>query len=322
MVGREERLLRVAVAVVAGAEARGHRLDLLWRREELVEFVDRVALRLLRLLHRLGVRHDAHHLLLRGDVEQLDRVVVALGHLLPVGAGDRGDRLGDVRVGDLEDLAVGVVELDREVARHLKVLLLVLAHRHEVALHDQDVRRHQDGIREEAVRGVEAVGHLVLVAVAALEEAHRREAGEVPRELLHLRHVALAVDDRLRGVKPAGEVVERHLARRRAELRTVPNRGHGVEIRDEHEHVLALRLKVEHGLHGAEVVAPVQLPRRLNACQDTHKLIPPEKRYHILPFFGRRFKPSVAQPANSQAGRRRASCRTRSRRQPRGDRRG
>ena len=100
--------------------------------------------------------------------------MVALGHLLPVGARDRRDRLRDVGVGELEYLAVCVVELLRKVARHLEVLLLVLADRDEVGIHDEDVGRHQHRVGEEPVRRLEAVRHLVLVAVAALEKAHRR----------------------------------------------------------------------------------------------------------------------------------------------------
>ena len=66
------------------------------------------------------------------------------------------------------------------------------------------------------------------------------------------------VDRGLRGVEPASKVVERNVARRLPERRAVAHGRHRVEVRYEHEHVLALRLKVEHGLHRAEVVAPVQ----------------------------------------------------------------
>ena len=62
----------------------------------------------------------------------------------------------------------------------------------------------------------------------------------------------------LRRVEPASKVVERDVARRLPERRAVAHGRHRVEVRYEHEHVLALRLKVEHGLHRAEVVAPVQ----------------------------------------------------------------
>ena len=151
------------------------------------------------------------------------------------------------------------------------MLLLVLPDRNEVGIHDKDIRRHEDWIRKEPVRRLEAVRHLVLVAVAAFKKPHWSQARKVPRKFLHLGDIALPVDRGLRRVEPAREIVKRHFARRFAEHRAVAHRSHRVEVRDEHEHVLALRLKVEHGLHRPEVVAPVQLPRRLNACQDTHK---------------------------------------------------
>ena len=55
-----------------------------------------------------------------------------------------------------------------------------------------------------------------------------------------------------------------------AEHRTVAHRRHRVEIRDEHKHVLALRLKVEHRLHRAKIIAPMKLARRLYSRQNSH----------------------------------------------------
>ena len=154
------------------------------------------------------------------------------------------------------------------------MLLLVLAHRHKVGVHDQNVRGHQDGIGEESMRRLEAMRHLVLVAVAALKQTHRRETGKIPCELLDLRHVALAVDHGLRGVESASEIVERHVARGLAEGLSVADCRHRVEIRDEHE-IVALLLEVEHRLHRAEIVAPMQFARGLDACQNSHNSILP-----------------------------------------------
>ena len=161
-------------------------------------------------------------------------------------------------------------EATREVARHLKMLLLVLPDRHKVRVHDKDVSRHQHRIREKSMRRLEAVRHLVLVTVATLKKPHRSEARKVPREFLHLGNIALAVNRRLRRVEPAREIVKRHFARRFAEHRTVAHSRHRVEIRDEHEHVLALRLKVEHRLHRAKIIAPMKLARRLYSRQNSH----------------------------------------------------
>jgi hypothetical protein len=52
-------------------------------------------------------------------------VAVALRHLLAVEAGHFGRGRADLRLREDEGLAVGLVELDRDVARDLDVLLLV-----------------------------------------------------------------------------------------------------------------------------------------------------------------------------------------------------
>ena len=65
--------------------------------------------------------------------------------------GTLADLLADLRLGNDEGLAVVLVELDGDVARDLDVLLLVLAHGHDVRVVDQDVRRHQHRVGEQAV---------------------------------------------------------------------------------------------------------------------------------------------------------------------------
>ena len=54
------------------------------------------------------------------------------------------------RAADPALLAVLVIEAARDISRELEVLPLVLAHRHEVRLVEQDVRRHQHGVVEQA----------------------------------------------------------------------------------------------------------------------------------------------------------------------------
>ena len=209
----EERLLQVAVAEPArraggasksAATSGGARSFSSWMQM----FLLGVGLRLRR---RPAVHHDRHDLLPEGLLvaEDLERVAVALAHLLPVEAGDDRDLAPDHRLRHDEGLAVGLVELDRDVAGHLQVLLLVLADGHGVRVVEEDVGRHQHRIGEQAeIRG-DALGDLVLVAVGALEEPHRRQAPDEPGELAHLGHVALAPEDALLRVEAAGEPVDR-----------------------------------------------------------------------------------------------------------------
>ena len=59
---------------------------------------------------------------------------------------DRWDR----RLGHHEGGAVPVVEPDRDVARQLEVLALVVAHGHAVGVVGEDVGRHQHRVVEQA----------------------------------------------------------------------------------------------------------------------------------------------------------------------------
>ena len=155
------------------------------------------------------------------------------------------------------------------------MLLLVLAHGNEIGVHDQNVRRHQDGIGKQTMRRIKTVRQLVLVAVATLQETHRRQTRKIPSELLNLRNIALTIHDRLLRVETAGEIVKRHVTRRLTKRNAVANRRHCVEIRDKHE-VFALLLKVEHRLHRTKIVTPMELARGLDTRQNSHN------RYYII----------------------------------------
>jgi hypothetical protein len=98
------------------------------------------------------------------------------------------------------------------VARHLDVLHLVLAHRDDVRAVDEDVRRHQHRVGEQADARGEAAGELVLVRVGPLQQAHAGHGGQDPRQLGHLRHVRLAEEDRLVRVEAEGQVIQGHVA--------------------------------------------------------------------------------------------------------------
>ena len=58
--------------------------------------------------------------------------------------------LGDIRLRQLEHVAVDVVEAGGHVAAELDVLLLVAADGNVVRLIEQNVRRHQGGVGEQA----------------------------------------------------------------------------------------------------------------------------------------------------------------------------
>ena len=172
--------------------------------------------------------------------------------------------LGNGGLGNREDLAELVVELDRDVAGHLHVLLLVAPDRHHRGLVGEDVGGHQHGIVEERGAGGDALGQLVLVGVAALEQPHVCDDGEQPGQFRDFRHIALAEEDGLLRIKPAGQEVERHVARVGTQLLRVGDRGEGVVVGDE-EIGLSARLQLYRGLHHPEIVADVQFAGGLDA---------------------------------------------------------
>ena len=230
----------------------------------------------LRLLRRAAVHDDAHELLPRRLflAKDLDRVAVALAHLLAVRARHQRDVFTDARLRHHERLAVGLVELDRDVARDFEVLLLVLAHRHDVRVEEQDVRGHQHRIGEQAVIdrafvAIRQLRDLVLVAVTTPQQAHWRDRRKHPRELGDFSHVGLPPKNAAGGIEAAREEIQRDIERELPALRGVRERRHRVVVRDEIER-LALLLELDGGQHRPEVVAQMQRARGLDAGQNSH----------------------------------------------------
>ena len=135
----EQRLLQVAVAQPAGAEAVFKIPPHLRRGDELEQLHGEILVGVrLRLGGRAAVHDDAHDFFAEDFfiAENLDGVAVALAHLLAVEAGHERGLIADLRLWNHEGLAVLLVELDGDVARHLHVLLLVAAHGHDVGIVD------------------------------------------------------------------------------------------------------------------------------------------------------------------------------------------
>ena len=166
--------------------------------------------------------------------------------------------------GSVEHLAVGPVELARDVACHFDVLLLVLADGNPVGAPDQDVGRLQHRVREQPVVGRVPRLELLLVRDAALEQAHRRDRRQDPGELGDLGQIALPEQDRARGIDAERQEVERHAACQRAPLLRIANARERVQIGDEVRGPVAF-LQRDELAQRAEVVAQVLHARRLDA---------------------------------------------------------
>ena len=114
---------------------------------------------MLRVIAHLGVAvrdgaleqtHDVLRLIHQADAAGI--VVLGLRHFgLGVGkAHDARADLGDIRLRQLEGFAVGIVESCRKVPCYFKVLLLILSHRYQIRLIEQNVRRHKRWIGKQA----------------------------------------------------------------------------------------------------------------------------------------------------------------------------
>ena len=212
--------------------------------------------------------HDffAHGLFL---AEEFERVTIALAHLAAIKTGNDGRILADDGLGHDEGLAVGLVELDREIARHFKVLLLVATDRHALGVEEEDIGGHEDRIHKEADVGRDALGDLVFEAVGALEQPHGRERAEHPGKFADLGHVTLAPEDAFGGIEPAGEPIESDAEGIVTAELGVGERRHRVVVGDEIE-ALVVALGSDGRLHRAKVVAQMKDARRLNSGKSAH----------------------------------------------------
>ncbi len=149
------------------------------------------------------------------------------------------------------------------------MLLLVLADRDMGGAIGQDVGRHQDRIGVEADRSVLAVlAGLVLELGHAVEPAEAGDAVEDPGELGMGRHLALVEHDRPLRVDAGREEGGGDLADLRLQLgRILPERDR-VQIDDAVEALRLAGLHLHEPLHGAEIIAEMQVPGRLHAGED------------------------------------------------------
>ena len=87
------------------------------------------------------------------------------------------------------------------------MLLLVLSHRHQIGVIEQDVGRHQHRVVEQAHRDVVALLEgLFLELDHALQPVERRDAVQQPAEFTVGGHLALHEHRGLGGVNAAGQI--------------------------------------------------------------------------------------------------------------------
>lgn len=181
----EECLFGVTVTVAASAVVFVHFGEFFGGCEELVEGEDVAGCGVFGVFHGGGIGLHGHDLFaeLFGGQKRFDDVVVGLGHLAAVGAGDCGDVVADAGFGQFEEVAAeGRVEFAGHVAGHFEVLHLVAADGDDVGVVDEDVGGHEHGVGEDAVVDFffDALVFGGFVGVRALEQAHVGYAAQDP----------------------------------------------------------------------------------------------------------------------------------------------
>ena len=148
------------------------------------------------------------------------------------------------------------------------MLLLVLTHRDQVGLVEQDVRRHQHRVGEQA--GGDVVG--VLFGLV-LELGHAGQlpklgvAAQHPGQLGVLGHVALDEDDAPDRVQAAGDILGQLLQGAPAQQGRVLADGDGVHVHDAVDAVVLI-LKGDPVLDGSHIRAQGQIAAGLDAAED------------------------------------------------------
>jgi hypothetical protein len=118
------------------------------------------------------------------------------------------------------------------------------------------------------IRG-DASGDLVFVARAALEQTHRRERRQHPRQFGDFGNVGLFEENGFLRIKTTGEKVEGDVERIFPALRGIEQRRHGMIIGDEIKR-LAFVLQLDGRPHHPEIISEMQRAGGLDAGQDSH----------------------------------------------------
>ena len=161
-----------------------------------------------------------------------------------------------------------MVEAVGDIPADLHMLLLVLPHRHEVGLVEQDIGGHEAGVGEQAgVDVVGVLGGLVLELGHAGQLPEHGVAVQHPAQLRVLVDVGLDEDGVLGRVQAAGDVGGDLGQGAAAELGRVLADGDGVQVG--HEPV-AVKLvgQLPPVLDGPQVVAQVQVSAGLDAGEE------------------------------------------------------
>jgi hypothetical protein len=160
-----------------------------------------------------------------------------------------------------------MVELLRQVAGELEVLLLVVADRDERGVVEEDVRRHQHGVEQQAGIDRLLLAGLVLELGHPLQLAERTEAAEDPSQLRVADDMGLREKTAPGRVEAAGHVLGQ------AGVGVLPQLGRHVGDRDgvlvdDAEVAIVVVLHASPVEHRSKIITQVETPGRLGTGQD------------------------------------------------------
>src|SRR3989442_735514 len=154
----------------------------------------------------------------------------------------------------------------RNFAHQLEMLNLILTYRGKASFIQQNVSCLQYGVGQQPHGDALLALRLVLEPCLALELAERRHRREQPVELGVFGDMRLHEHDALLRVQAGSEKTYRHIESQRGQGAGVVRLRDRVQI-DDREETVILGLQPYPVLHGAEIVADVQLTGRLDAAE-------------------------------------------------------
>ena len=176
------------------------------------------------------------------------------------------------------------------------MLPLILSHRHQIRLIQQNIRRHEHGIGKQP--RCDVVGVLLGLGLELGHAAQLAELGvaaQHPAQLRVLGHMALDEHDVLLGVKAAGDVLRKLVHAAAAQSGGILPHGDGVHVHDAVQAVVFV-LQSHPIADGAHVGAEGQLAAGLYAAEypffllngGFHRVISPSEwggKAHLPPHF-------------------------------------
>ena len=213
----------------------------------------------LKLLHdHLGRIHQQH---------TAGVLVLGLGHL---GSGigqthNASTNLGDERLRNLEHITVNAVKTAGDNVGQLHMLLLILAHRHQIRLIEQNVTSHQAGVSKQT--GIDIVGifgGLILKLGHAAQLTEHRIAIQHPAQLRMLMDMALDEQGVLLGIQTAGDILRQLLQGTTAKISGILPYSDGMQVCHKIEAIILIST-LSPVLHRTQIAAQSQITGGLDA---------------------------------------------------------